>query len=293
MKIKDHMDITDYAVDLYWMFSPTELAEEFKRNAGKIRDGASLIKSGNFQQGARTLHFFNHKNRFKPKKIKLFGSMPVYTVYPTSEHSLRSYVRELRQDISQGFSNNSYILIGKILHLIQDMSSPANVIPVYHRSNRSDSFETGLNSRVGSYLSNFNFNQERFNMVSECSVGVDCIESVYQNAALRTLERINSSNSEFNVVINGEPRKVGWDLFWKSDEHAASSFYRDRISRKKGFGYYGPLGKHFGQEQVKVSKNNYVVNKEIYDDLCSFILKKSIEDSLRVLICIDNQIKSA
>jgi hypothetical protein len=126
--------------------------------------------------------------------------------------------------------------------------------------------------------------------VCECSVGENCIEYIYQDAALKTLERINKSSSEFSVVINGESKKAGWDLFWNDEESSCSSLCNYKLGSIKGFGRYGPLGRYFGQETVNVSKNRYVVNNKIYDDLCNFVVKKSIEDSLRVLICIDNQI---
>lgn len=291
MKMKYHMDITSFAVDLYWMFSPTDLADEFKENVSEIREGAELIKKESLQCKTRTLHFFNHKNRFEPRKIRLFGLPPSLTLYPTSEHSLRKYIKELRRDFAEGFSKNSYRLIGKILHLVQDMSSPPNVVPVYHSANGGDSFEAILDFRMSSCLSNFNYNQDRFNMVSECSVGSNCIENIYQGAALKTLDYIASSNSQFDIEIDGKTRKAGWDLFWNGDETVRSSSARYRLHRIEGFGCYGPLGKHFGQEQVKVSSNRYVVNSSIYDGLCDFVINKSIEDSLKILICIENQIK--
>lgn len=290
--MKDHMDITSFAVDLYWMFSPTDLADELKENISEIKEGAGLVKKESLQCKAQTLHFFNHKNRFKPKKIKLLGLSPTFTLYPTSEHSLRKYIQELRRDFVEGFSRNGYHRIGKILHLVQDMSSPPNVIPVYHTPNSSDSFETRLNYRMGSCLSNFNYNQDRFNMVSECSVGENCIENIYQGAALKTLDYISSSNSQFDIEIDGKTRKAGWDLFWNGDEQARSSSARYRLHRIEGFGRYGPLGKHFGQEQVKVARNRYVVNSSIYDRLCDFVVRKAIEDSLKILICIENQMNN-
>jgi hypothetical protein len=274
------------------MFSTTELAEEFKRNIKKIQEGARLIKNGAFQQGSRTLHFFNRKNRFKPRDIKLFGSLPLYTIYPTSEHSLRNYIQQLKDEISQGVSENRYILIGKILHIVQDMSSPANVVPVYRSPRSGDSFEDRLNSKMGLYLSHFNFNQDRFNRVCECSVGEDCLEYIYQDAAQKTLDRITKSDSEFSVEVNGETIKAGWDLFWEDDDPTTSFFYKCKLNSIKGFGRYGPLGRHFGQERVDISKNRYVVNNRIYDDLCNFFVKKSIEDSLRVLVCIDNRLNN-
>jgi hypothetical protein len=286
------MDITRFAVDLYWMFSPTELADELKNNANNIKEGAGGIKNGALRCKPRTMHYFNHKNRFKPKKITLFGLTPIFTLYPTSEHSLRHYIQELRKDISEGISKNSYLLIGKILHLVQDMSSPPNVVPVYHSPKSGDSFESRLSYRMGSYLNNFNYNQERFNAVSECSVGENCIENIYQGAALQTLEHITSTNSQFNIEIDGETKEAGWDLFWKGDEHTDTSSNGYRLLNR-GFGRYGPLGKHFGREQVKVARNRYVVNSKIYDELCSYLVKKSIEDSLKVLICVENHMKQS
>lgn len=291
MKMQDHMDITSFAVDLYWMFSPTDLADKFKENSGKIKEGAGLVKKESLQRKAHTLHFFNHKNRFKPKKVRMFGLSPIFTIYPTSEHSLRSYIHELRRDLAEGFSKNSFHLVGKILHLVQDMSSPPNVVPVYHSANSGDSFESRLNYRLDSCLSNFNYNQDRFNMVSQCSVGENCIENIYQGAALTTLGHINSSNSRFNIEVDGETRKAGWDLFWNGDEQVRSSCKMHGLHRIEGFGCYGPLGKHFGQEQVKVARKRYVVNTNVYDGLCQFVVRKAIEDSLKVLICIENQLK--
>lgn len=287
MKIKDHMDITDYAVDLYWMFSTTQLADTLKNNINTIKEGTKSVSSRRSWQRTRTWHFFNNENRFKPWRLKLFGAF-IYTVYPTPEQSLRGYVQELRRDISDGITNNSFYLIGKILHLVQDMSSPANVVPIYHSYKRSDSFEIRLNSKMALYLSNFHFNQDRFNKVCECGNGSDCIETVYQDAALRTLERIQKSNSEFKIEVDGETRNAGWDLFWSRRERAGSGYCNLKRNLINGFGSYGPLGRHFGQERVEVSSRKYVIRKDIYDNLCNYIVNKSIEDSLRVLVCIDS-----
>ncbi len=293
MKVSDHMDITNYAVDLYWMFSPTELADKFKFNVDDIQEGARSIRNGALDAGARNLHYFNHNNRFEPKKVKLFGAFHIYTLYPTAEHILKKYVQELSRNISEGISKYTFILIGKILHLVQDMSSPAHVIPVYHSHKMRDSFEVRLNSRMGFYLSNFNINQDRFNRVCEPTSNDMCIEHIYRNAALTTLERIHKSNSEFRVEINGESRRVGWDLFWKYDEQSDIGFCKKREIKIDGFGCYGPLGKFFGKEQIQVRNNKYKVNNSVYDDLCNYVVRKSIEDSLRVLVCVDNQIRQS
>ncbi len=292
MKATDHMDITNCAVDLYWMFSPTELADKFKSNVNEIGEGAKLAQNGTLKR-TRTLHFFNRNNRIKPKEIRLFGTFPLYTIYPTAEHILGSYVQELKEELSGKISKNAYLLMGKILHLVQDMSSPAHVVPIYHSLKRSDSFESRLSSRMSMYLNNFNISQERFNRVCESICSDNCIESIYRNAALQTLERIHSSNSEFRVEINGESRSAGWDLFWRHDGQSDTSFFCRRKVDIEGFGRYGPLGRHFGKEKVEVSNNNYTVGREIYDELCSYIVRKSIEDSLRVLFCIENLVKQS
>ncbi len=294
MKIEDHIGITDYAVDLYWMFSTTELAENFKKNIKEILEGARSAGNRIIQSRSRNLHFYNNGNRLKPKKVKLLGAIPLYTLYPTSEYYLQDCIDELDREMLNGISKNTYVLIGKILHLVQDMSSPAHVVPVYHSFRSGDSFESRLNSRMSLYMSNYTLSQDGFNRICCNDINLmnnKCIEMIYKDAASQTIDRICTSKSSIEVKVNGKPAKVGWDLFWKNHEETNSRFGYSKGTRIDGFGRYGPLGKHFGQERVTVLKNKYEIHKNVYDGLCHFVVKKSIEDSLRVLSCIGRRVE--
>lgn len=294
MRIEDHMEITDYAVNLYWLFSSTELADSYKENINIIQEGARSTGSKILQSGVRNLHYYNHGNWLKPKKVKLFGAFPLYTLYPTSEHSLRQYIAELGKELAEGASNNTYILIGKILHLVQDMSSPAHVVPVFHSLKTRDGFEERLNSRIKLYISNYTLSQDGFNKICYdhgYHAGQQCIERIYRDAAGKTIDYIRNEKTQFEVKINGELTRSGWHLFWMNHEQMQSGTIYGRRPRLNGFGGYGPLGKHFGQEKVTAYGSNYEIHKNVYEKLNNFVVRKSIEDSIRILNCIGHQLE--
>ena len=289
MKIEDHIVITDYAVDLYWMFSNTELAENYKQNIKKIQEGAKSAGKRIIKSRSRNLHFYNHGNRLKPKKVKLLWVLPLYTLYPTSEYYLRNCIDELGKEMADGISSKAYVLIGNILHLIQDLSSPPNVVPVFHSLITRDSFEDRLNSRMKLYMSNYTLSQEGFdNVCDELKYHKDkqCIELIYRDAASRTIDYIRSKKTQFDVKIDGELKKSGWDLFWKNYQQQDSRFSYGKRPGIDGFGRYGPLGKHFGQEQITIFSKKYEIHKNIYEKLSNFVVRKAIEDSIRVLCCV-------
>jgi hypothetical protein len=296
MRIEDHVEITDYAVNLYWMFSTTELAENYKENIKKIQEGAKSAGNRIMQSRARNLHFYNYGNRLKPRKIKLFGVLPLYTLYPSSEHCLRDYIGELGREIDEGISVNAYELIGKILHLVQDVSSPPHVAPVFHSLRTRDSFEDRLNSRIKLYISNYTLSQEGFNQIccsEEYPRDQQCIESIYNDAAGKTIDYIRNKKTQFEVKINGELKESGWHLFWMDHEYMQSGSIFGKRPKLRGFGGYGPLGKHFGQERITTSRDRYEIHKNVYEKLSNFVVRKSIEDSIRIMHCIGQMIEQA
>ena len=294
MRIEDHMEITNYAVDLYWMFSSTEMAEKYKENVKEIQEGARSAGSRVMQSGARNLHYYNRGNRLKPRKVKLFGIIPLYTLYPSSEHCLRDYIDELHLQMAQGMSENTYVLIGKILHLVQDLSSPTHITPVFHGFKSRDSFEERLNSRIKLYLGNYTLSQDGFNKIcheQERHHEPQCIEWIYQDAAYRTIDFISDKKSQFEVKIDGEITQSGWHLFWMNHEHVQFDPIYGNKPKLHGFGSYGPLGKHFGQERITAFRKKYEIPQHVYERLSHFVVRKSIDDSIRILNCIGQRLE--
>ncbi len=294
MRIEDHMEITNYAVDLYWMFSSTEMAEKYKENVKDIQEGARSAGNRIMQSGARNLHYYNRGNRLKPRKVKLLGLIPLYTLYPSSEHCLRDYINELEQQMAQGMSVDTYVLIGKILHLVQDVSSPTHVAPILHSFNSRDSFEDRLNSRIKLYISNYTLSQDGFNKIcqeQEHHQEQQCVEWIYQDAASRTIDYIGDEKSQFEVKIDGKKTQGGWHLFWLNHEHIQSGPIYGKRPKFHGFGGYGPLGKHFGQERITAFRKKYEIPNSVFEGLSHFVVRKSIEDSIRILNCIGKRIK--
>lgn len=145
--------------------------------------------------------------------------------------------------------------VGKILHFVQDMSSPTHVIPITH--GLSDGFESYKIDAQSMYAAEV-----------PCPTEVVSPLVTMKEHALLTLQRIK------DVVIgerDGQPWAFSWQLFWS--QGLGSSF-----------GNYGFFGNRFGEsEPFTILGHSYVVADQLYYQFKLQQMLQSVRASLAVL----------
>lgn len=280
----DHQKITKRAIDLYHLHCPGPFSRHLNRYAEEVIEGSKEADTTPLTVRATNWHFYPANDRLAPIKTKLLGFMPI-TIYPTSDHILKRRIEELKKEISKGISEDVFNLVGRILHHIQDMSTPAHAVPVYHgldvldlvedELNVRDSFEEYSEENIDTVLDTIIVDHAHFEATTEAPLSPDAL---YEHAAQRTLKTLYGPHQGFHAKVDGVSTHIGWDSYWRpwsSDRTDEASLY--------GFGSYGPLGHAFGKNHVLVGQVHY----EVPPQACSQLYRKQLScmvlDSLRAL----------
>jgi hypothetical protein len=205
------------------------------------------------------------------------------TIRPTSKVIYERRVRELERKIRKGGSKRVFASIGRVLHHVQDMSTPAHVTPVYHDLRIPDSYESYSSKHIEERLSRVSIPPER---LSELEDGVPKLSDLREKAAEATLDHLNGEETGFPCCIDGEATKARWDLYWRPYSEAKGG---EGVLAQKGFGSYGALGKRFGETCAQEEGRTYRVEAEVFRDLHGHLVKKAVKDSLQVLMWAERQ----
>jgi hypothetical protein len=270
MKPEDHDKITGKAIEIYYEHTYSDLSAQLLMNYYKVKGAASQEDKSPLYSRATNWHFFKQNEKLQPTNLLLFK------VRPTSEYR----VNKLRQELEENTEKLRVTVIGRILHHIQDMSTPTHTVPVYHGPIVKDSFEDYSMKNTESELKTIDINIQEFDELK--AETIHDINSIYTNAAHETLNYLYDDPSSEFEFDNGE--KAGWDLFWK--RYSESS---DDCAKNSGFGCYGPLGKQYGNTVVQLNGTTRKIDSEVYKKLHRWVLRKQLLDSLRTFISIESQ----
>ncbi|MDE3269064.1 MAG: hypothetical protein OYH77_02135 [Pseudomonadota bacterium] len=127
-------------------------------------------------------------------------------------------------------------MLGKILHFVQDMTSPTHVIPIVHGMfDGFESYEINIHSLYAAEV--------------PCPLTVHSPQMIMKRHALLTLRRIKA------VAIterNGKPWVFSWQLFWSPGLGSS-------------FGNYGFFGNRFGDSKpFTILGSTYVFKDETF-----------------------------
>ncbi len=168
---------------------------------------------------------------------------------------------------SKGMSPDEYYaLAGRIVHHIQDMSSPPHTVPVYHLKDPFDSYGTSRINRI-------TLQQGRIPVLMNESRGTlkDRLPEFLKYAADKTLESI-----EKPVVHQGKIIADNWSLFWLKAQQTGE---RCRKKPCKGFGCYGKMVFGF-------TKGPFI--QEVYQDFYDHQIENAVADTVKVLLLLGN-----
>jgi hypothetical protein len=285
MKPVDHERLTRIAVDLFDFYSPHGLKSDSVLFRQKIVDGA-VAEDNPSPDRLRNWHFFRENNH-----ITDISAGPLVIMRRTSEKILDKRVKELETALKKQGANSEapFLILGRVLHHIQDMSAPAHATPVYHDPLTPDSFEDYSARELAGEKAceRFSAPSAGYQAVMDEPVAANPME-IYEKSARATLKFLCTGNPLFTINGNPQPGQHLWSYFWVTYDHAAKPL--GNRSAPPGFGHYGPLGKHFGMTDISIGKDQYAVDRSAYSEFHAQVVGKIIRDSLRVLRWFEGKI---
>ena len=188
-----------------------------------MREHAKAIVRGSVYEDDVTLerllnwHFYRSDD--SPISRRRWG-----IVRPTSEHIFIKHIQALKR--APRDNEARYLLLGRLLHHIQDMSTPSHVLAIYHGPGNPDPFETFVEDHL-------------------CAISGEGIDpptppadfwALYQKAARETLAYVDGGS--FEIVRENGRERLKFSEFWKTWEEKEDPM-------RRGFGTFGPLSECF------------------------------------------------
>lgn len=301
MNKPNHSDISQAALTLYLRH------EKVEKTFDKLRDylGVSSASeddvtfSSQFQRPFNW-HFYNN-NGLISDNILVPGQRTSEKRFATLLEKLDNYVAKYSAKPDRHHIEDLVETTGRIMHHIQDMSTPSHVVPVYHGPGLKDSFETFIEAyaeQIHPVLvadGGGGTDQSRMTVtVSESDIarakqdftaGTDSslLMKFYDDSARATLKFLKENT--ITLYCDGIRKDVPLTSFWQekngASEHSEEGFWLRAFSQD--FGSFGSLGNNFGNSAFVASGKFYEGNTDDYLSVYKKLLKKAILDSVIVL----------
>lgn len=232
--LTDHDLITNRAVAVFNRCHPTSAFTSYE---------AQVLSKGNRSED------FNLANKWLKNSHYYNPNRWVRTLYRgDASQRLKSLLAKLLE--KQSTATASVYQLGKVIHFLQDVTSPTHVAPIVHGPN--DGFESYfidhqqiLNSKISC---NYQPPQEPLTILK-----------VYAQQTLATLDNLNLAEKD------GQRFEFSWRLFW--NEGLGSKF-----------GYYGFFGNTFGSKKhIEVLGHSYSFRQEIFRQFKQQQLEQAVE----------------
>lgn len=285
MKAEDHRRITRKAIELFNIFSGSELSAYLLQNSDRVEQGSDDADYHPFTTRITNWHFYPQNTTLKPKVFYLGGLLPL-PVTPTSDHILKYRIKELRREFEKDNPARVEELIGRILHHIQDMSTPAHVVPVYHGPKLKDGFEEYSIEHSEAVIDDIVFDIAEYNAIK--TEQLDEIIAIYHAAAQATLGMLYDDPDElFYILADGEEVVGGWRKFWLRYSELGEQCAEPPLENYEGFGCYSLFGQRYGESHITHNGVNYEIDPIHYQRLHQRIINKQVVDSVHALMVID------
>jgi len=277
--------LTAKAIKIFADYCRSDFAALLQRRTKEVEEGAGKEDISPLYTRITNWHFFKENHKLRPKII-FYGNIIPLRVTPTSEIILKGRIEQFLQLNSPG---RQAVLLGRILHHVQDMSTPAHAVPVYHGPLLKDSFENYSTANIKAELQSLAITRAEYDAL--CAGNKSDIMAIYTNAGHKTLRQLyDNPCSRFEIRGEGnEIKEIGWDLFWRRSGAEGDGCAQKPFSKIPGFGCYGPLAEQFGKSWLELSGKSYRIDPEVYRQLHSWVLREQVIDSLRTLIFIESR----
>ncbi|WP_419174175.1 hypothetical protein [Desulfosediminicola sp.] len=293
MKAFDHLRVTAEAVRQFVRMSQSPVAPMLLQHTSLIQDGSKDADISPIYTRATNWHFAPHNLERSTLQEPIWSFMEPLTFHISSDYILRKRSEEMLHEICKQSKRDVFKLLGRVLHHIQDMSTPSHVVPVYHGPLIADSFETYLNKiyladdmNINTISANLQISPANLTPPADTTV-VD----IYMEAGQKTLQFLKSENSSFQTERNGVRCNLPWSYFWadKSTQHKNGYPTECTIG---GFGSFGPLGKHFGTVgEIQSGDDTFIIENEVYEKFCTNLVRDMLVNSLRTLFLLEPDLR--
>lgn len=293
MKALDHIRITAEAVRQFVRFSQNPVVPLLLQHSSLIQKGSEDADISPIYTRVTNWHFYNKNLDRDVLHEPIWSFMEPLTFHLSSDHILKKRCEELDQEIAKKSVKDACNLTGRILHHIQDMSTPSHVVPVYHGFTIRDSFETYLSDH---YLSETQYLETISEKVQHEAADLrpeqpTTILQLYSDTAENTLEYLKPENSGCRVVKNGKETTLPWSYFWADRETIHLGGYPSEC-KFGGFGTFGPLGMHFGTKgKFDIGDDTYLIEQEVYNNLCQKLVQDMLKNSIKTLFLLESQLE--
>lgn len=288
MKPDSHERITRSAIDIYRETEHTRFSSilEDSRLKSAIVDGSVNEDNLSFER-LTNWHFYPSN-----QKLQQQNEVECYklNVTPTSSKIIKKKQKQLKSEVKIGISCQLFEVFGRILHHIQDMSTPSHVVPVYHSfGKKKDEYEVYLIEEADSVFKKML--EERNNIASVFSENQENdFFTLYNKAANRSLAHLKSDKTKFEYTLNGQQEQGDPSLFWLP--YSPSDVEANNLNpcKVEGFGRFGLLGKSYGLTNINIDGKKFLVKERIYIELATDMISMATRDTLRAMMLLETWI---
>ena len=295
MHKNDHAKITSYVLEKLNEMRADKLKAVPEDSRQLIIQGA--VNEDEFLHGPGRINNWHFYASEESPYFKPFYAYLLFKIYPSSRHlyTLRADSFSALLEKPDENKKKLFDLSGRLLHHIQDMSTPAHVIPIYHGPtmlpllfpSTQDGFEIYSRTVIEDELKKITIPDAVF----EGNIKQKDWISLYDHTASDTIQYLQSDAAKFTALVDGNSASVSLDLFWqKYNEDEA----RDTDTRKAGFGGYGPFGEKFGSEEILVAQvvsSTIEIRLKYYQHIYSDLLKKMVCDTIRCIQFVEKNLQ--
>jgi len=293
MKAFDHLRVTAEAVRQFVKITQGPVGPMLLQHTSLIQEGAKDADISPIYTRATNWHFAPHNLEHQTLQEPIWSFMEPLTVHISSDYILKKRYEEMQKEIGKQSKVDAFKLLGRVLHHIQDMSTPSHVVPVYHGPLIADSFETYLNREFLAKdlnLTTISAHLQQAPTELKPAPGTTVVD-LYLQAADNTLQLLHPENSSFIANRNGVRCSLPWSYFWADKSTRHKNGYPNECT-VGGFGSFGPLGKHFGTVgEIQSGDDVFIIEKEVYDKLCTGLVRDMLVNSLRTLFLLEPELR--
>jgi len=247
-QLGEHRTITRQAIDEYNLCASGLLGQTYAETvvSGNINEDLDL-----FRKWTSYSHFYHPTKTLTQRRMD--SSISIIEI----EYEVGQLLNRRSPELG-----DAYKALGHAIHHLQDAASPPHVVPVMH--GLTDGFE-GLELTIDE-TPDFDLSITRC-AAYERRARTDGLLSILDDTATATLAAVKTA---FSVVKDGRPASITWEAFWKEADGPE-------------FGTPGFLGETFGDNEIVVNGNRYVISRATYAAFKKARLRVAMDATRRAL----------
>lgn len=297
MNAKDHIRITRHALRHY----QNHLSADFKTilatgsNESELVQGTDDEDNFSFQR-ATNWHFYRREddNDYLQPFKGFFdvtydpSSRSILTQHNTKFTDLIQKHRDGMVEDYEDFFNH----LGRLIHHIQDMSTPSHVVPVFHGPEffkdfhwRKDNYEKFSKKNLHKYLNTEKPEEALLPAVSYPGHSDSGFIGFYDRSANNTLDFLKSDEAKFDMTMGTTRVPTSCDVFWRPYDSETDP---NRRKQNRGFGQYGPFEEFFSTgKTLTIDGLECTIEFASYEHVFIKFVENAIADTLYCLMYAD------